>query len=299
MSDGGWIKIHRKIIDNPLFEVNPSARHVFVDLLFRTAWKDTVLDWRGRPVTIQRGQVMISVRGLCAISGKSLQEIRTIISNLATHRMIEINTPINRGPMVITICNYSKYQDQQHTANTPNNTQPTHPLTHSQHTKEEEEEERKETPLTPQGGNAPRSKDLLGDTTQDEPQVPKSKAQPIQEAYDAYQAIALECNLPQSRSLTPSIRKSIGARLREYGIDGWRDALAAIERSSFLTGGNDREWRVSLPWLIKPSNFEKVVSGNYGNGRHTGPNEFASDPEMDRLVELQQQRWLAQRELDD
>ena len=45
-------------------------------------------------------------------------------------------------------------------------------------------------------------------------------------------------------------------------------ALANIERSSFLTGTNDRGWRASLDFLLQPASFAKVHDGGYGNGRH-------------------------------
>lgn len=51
-------------------------------------------------------------------------------------------------------------------------------------------------------------------------------------------------------------------------MDGWKQALAHIERSSFLTGTNDRNWRLSFGWFLKTENFAKVLEGTYGNGRH-------------------------------
>jgi len=88
-------------------------------------------------------------------------------------------------------------------------------------------------------------------------------------AFEAYNATALECALPQAAKLTPDRQRKIIARLKDYGLDGWTQALANIERSSFLTGTNDRGWRASLDFLVKPDSFAKVHDGGYGNGRHT------------------------------
>lgn len=139
----GFIKLHRRIMDNPLFQQKPAARHLFIDLLSLAAWKDTTQDWRGKPVAIARGQVMISTRSVADMCGFGHQAVRTILKQLASHEVVKINTLPNNGPMVITICNYSKYQDEQHTANTVANT----PLTHCQHTKERREEDKKELTL--------------------------------------------------------------------------------------------------------------------------------------------------------
>lgn len=129
----GWIALHRKILGNPLFEANPAARHLFVDMLMRAAWQTCQQDWRGNPVEVQRGQLMISTRELARLTGFGHQKTRTILASLANHSMIEVNTLPNQGPMIVSVCKYSEYQDQQHTANTPDNTQ----LTHTQHTKEQ------------------------------------------------------------------------------------------------------------------------------------------------------------------
>lgn len=91
------------------------------------------------------------------------------------------------------------------------------------------------------------------------------------EAFQSWNATALRCGLPQASRLTPDRVRMIGARLKDYGLDGWTQALANIERSSFLTGTNDRGWKASLDFLCQAKSFGKVHDGGYGNGRHTGP----------------------------
>jgi hypothetical protein len=88
------------------------------------------------------------------------------------------------------------------------------------------------------------------------------------EAFNAYNATALECGLPQAAKLTPDRQRNIIARLKDYGLEGWTQALANIEKSSFLTGTNDRGWRANLDFLLQPASFAKVHDGGYGNGRH-------------------------------
>lgn len=105
----------------------------------------------------------------------------------------------------------------------------------------------------------------------DNPPTPQRGPTPLEalRAYEAYNATALRCGLPQAAKLTPDRQRKIIARLRDYGDDGWAQALANIERSSFLTGKNDRGWRVNLEFLLQPTSFAKVHDGGYGNGRHT------------------------------
>ena len=87
-------------------------------------------------------------------------------------------------------------------------------------------------------------------------------------AFESYNATALRCGLQQASKLTPDRKRKIGARLKDFGLDGWHRALANIEKSSFLTGSNDRVWRANLEFLLQASSFAKVHDGGYGNGRH-------------------------------
>lgn len=139
MNSGGFFKIWRKIKEHPLFESDHDARHFFFDLLGDVAFKETVQDWRGRPIVVPRGSVMVSQRGMAKRYGFSHQKVRTMISRLENHKVVKINTLPNKGPTLLSICNWDKYQQRQHTVNTPVNTEPTH----CQHTKEEGEEVKK------------------------------------------------------------------------------------------------------------------------------------------------------------
>lgn len=82
-------------------------------------------------------------------------------------------------------------------------------------------------------------------------------------AFESWNALALECKLAQAAKLTPQRQKSIRARLREYGADGWARVLDAVRASPFLRGTNERGWRCDLDWLIGPTNFGKVYDGRY------------------------------------
>lgn len=112
------------------------------------------------------------------------------------------------------------------------------------------------------------------------PQPPKGGPTPSDalRAFEAYNATALRCGLPQAANLTPDRSRKIIARLRDYGLDGWDRALANIERSSFLTGTNDKGWRASLEFILQASSFAKVHDGTYGNGRHSAAKGGPSKP---------------------
>lgn len=102
------------------------------------------------------------------------------------------------------------------------------------------------------------------------PPTPKGGPTPLDalRAFEAWNATALKCALPQASKLTPDRQRKIIARLKDYGPEGWAQALTNIERSSFLTGKNDRNWTATLDFVLQPASFSKVHDGTYGNGRH-------------------------------
>ncbi len=76
---------------------------------------------------------------------------------------------------------------------------------------------------------------------------------------------------PKPTALTPKRERSMRARLKEHGIDGWTAAVTRAEASSFIP--KMRGW--SLSWFIEPENFAKVHEGNYDDRRSTDPPKAA------------------------
>lgn len=121
---------------------------------------------------------------------------------------------------------------------------------------------------------------------EENPLPPKGGATPMDvlRAFESYNATALRCGLPQASRLTPDRQRKIIARLKDYGLEGWDQALANIEKSSFLTGQNDRAWRASLEWLLQAASFSKAHDGGYGNGR--GADHASSAPKKRSVMDV-------------
>lgn len=123
------------------------------------------------------------------------------------------------------------------------------------------------------------------------------------EAFNAFNAIALRCALPQAAKLTPNRERSIVARLKDYGLDGWHRALANIEKSKFLTGGTEQGFRADLDFVCQAKSFGKLHDGGYGNGRHApakapsvfsrpSPDDEAWKDQIAREMHEKDQEWL-------
>ena len=56
------------------------------------------------------------------------------------------------------------------------------------------------------------------------------------------------------------------ARLKEYSLEEVVYAIDKIKQSDFLQGKhNGKPWQITFDWFILPSNFPKVLEGNYDN----------------------------------
>jgi DNA-binding transcriptional regulator YhcF (GntR family) len=91
--DGGWIKLHRKLLDNPLFQRDPTAIHVFLFLL-----------------------LFANRQGICTI-GRSQLELHTGIKKMTAYKALKrlekckmVNTSSNNLYTEVSICNWSIYQ---------------------------------------------------------------------------------------------------------------------------------------------------------------------------------------------
>jgi hypothetical protein len=63
-------------------------------------------------------------------------------------------------------------------------------------------------------------------------------------------------------------RKSmVRARIREHGKETFMAVVKMACESNFLRGQNKSNFTATFDWIIKPSNFEKILSGNYSNKR--------------------------------
>lgn len=130
----GWFAIKRGMLDHPIFHKRPDRTYVWIWMMETAAFQDTRQDASGRPVEVKRGQILTSFRQIEAATGVGVQVIRTLFKLLEGERAI--NTDTSNGRLLVTICNYDKYQSSKPSSNTPANTAPTQ----RQHTKETREQ---------------------------------------------------------------------------------------------------------------------------------------------------------------
>jgi hypothetical protein len=80
---------------------------------------------------------------------------------------------------------------------------------------------------------------------------------------EAWNATAERIGLAPVRKLTPERRRKLQTRIHQNSIDDFTEAIAAIERSPFLRGENDRGWKANFDFLLQPTTFAKLTEGTY------------------------------------
>lgn len=85
---------------------------------------------------------------------------------------------------------------------------------------------------------------------------------PFAKIKDLYHKICI--SYPKLRSIDGNRKKAITARWRTYkSLDIFKELFQIAENSSFLKGNNDRNWSADFDWMMKPTNFSKILEHKY------------------------------------
>ena len=72
-----------------------------------------------------------------------------------------------------------------------------------------------------------------------------------------------EVALPSIRSMTNSRKGSINARVKEFDEETVLKVIDMVSKSDFLLGKQGDWNNCNFDWVFKPSNFAKILEGNY------------------------------------
>ncbi len=62
------------------------------------------------------------------------------------------------------------------------------------------------------------------------------------------------------------VRKGfMNGRVGEYGLDKVINVLRLAGENDFLNGANDKAWKADFEWIMRPTNFIKIMEGKYNN----------------------------------
>jgi biotin operon repressor len=127
MLDSGWVCLHRKIIEWEWFD-DPIMVKFFIYCVSKANFEDKT--YRG--IALKRGEFITSIPSLCADLKLTEQVVRTCIKRLKLTG--ELTDKTTNKYRIISLCNYSKYQDKQDNDNRQTNSLANRQLTDKQQT---------------------------------------------------------------------------------------------------------------------------------------------------------------------
>ena len=92
-------------------------------------------------------------------------------------------------------------------------------------------------------------------------------------------------SLPSIRKLSRRRKEHINARWREEkNIEVFKTVFEKAEKSSFMTGNNNRNWTADFDWIIKnDNNFNKILEGKYDDKEKE---KYHSTVDYDDITEM-------------
>lgn len=251
MSDVKWIKITTDIFNDEkmlLIESLPEADSMIVIWfkLLCLAGKEN-----NSGVFLMNDKIAYTDKMLATIFRRKESTIQLALKTFEQFGMIEI---INE---VITIPNWGKYQKLDQLENKKEYMR--------EYMREYREKQRVLTCKTNGKTNSKTNVNSLegeGDKEGDkEGEREKKERINYQQIVNLYNETCV--SFPRCVSLSETRKKAINARLKKYSIDDFKTIFRKAEASSFMKGANNRNWIASFDWMIKDSNFAKILEGNY------------------------------------
>ena len=223
MSQPGWIKIHRALMDH-WSSSEPEALAVWVRMLCEANYEEKTTLVYGQLVTVKRGQLIFGLEKFSARSGVSVKKLRRIVDMLVSDGML--GRQVMQRFSMLTITCYDKYQD----------------MGKQEASIGQAEGNRR---ATPKEGNKSRSKESTMSSELD----------------DGVSAVIEKINNITGKKLmasTKAHRENISARLREgHSV---KDLISVVEVKAAEWMGTKYEAYLVPSTLFTPKNFARYLS---------------------------------------
>lgn len=259
MCDSGWIKLYRKLLDNPLWkDCTAQQKVVMVTLLLMANHEPKKWIFKGEEYECKAGQFITSLNSIQQEVGSdiSIDQIRRSLVKLEKFGFLT-NKSTNKNRL-ITIENWGLYQfkDEQPPSEPPSNRQATAkqpPTNKNVRIKECKDSIITNTKYVPLGSEDVEEQGKLNMQSQ------------IDRVVEAWNKLDGVCHI---RKVVPGTKryKLLTARIKEFGLETVLECVVGVGHSSFLKGYTSSEgWKADFDWTVKPANFIKILEGRYAD----------------------------------
>ena len=83
--------------------------------------------------------------------------------------------------------------------------------------------------------------------------------------------------IPQIEGVDAKRQELLNTCIREFGKDALFTVIQKAAASSFLNGGGRSSFVARFEWIFKPSNFRKILEGNYDDNVKPNKNNHGAD----------------------
>ena len=232
----GWIKLHRTLLENPIFN-NEKFLKVWVWCLLKASHKEHKRQIGRREISLQPGQFIFGRKAAAEELNIAASSIWAYMLLLKKGKNIDIKS--SNKFSIISIVNWDFYQHQ-----------------------EEDHDSNADNKWTTDGQQMDTNKN-------DKNEKNDIKGQdhiPYKQIVDLYHSICI--SFPKVVQITDNRKTAIRARWKQYNSDMkiFDTLFQKAEASLFLKGNNERKWRAGgFDWFINEQNMAKVLEGKYDN----------------------------------
>lgn len=300
----GWIKLYRKITENPLYFSEAFTRlQAWIDLLIIANHDESYIYVRGNKVEIKRGQVGKAQDTLADRWKWSRGKVDRFLKEL--EKSGQIVRQKNSVMFLISIVNYEVYQCGSTTESTADKTTDDTPKDttdgrqiipqNGQQTDQQTDVNKnvkKNNILSPKVDNIPsppKGEEALtpapaskaADPKMEDEEIiqpePSQKKKPLPAKKIADMWNATCTSYPKIFTLSDARKNKIRIRVEEMGgiekaMPIMQTIFKKMQESKFLKGESKRGWKASFDWVFENAkNWVKVWEGNYDEKKDDSP----------------------------
>ena len=242
----------------------------FIDLLLLASYKQRQMKMKCGVLTLQRGEIAISIQNLAKRWSVSYHQCRTILNTLAKEERIELRSELQ--VTIIKVINYDLYQGAEESGEVNGevrnevNGEVSGEVTNEVSGEQLKKVYKKESIITKENIINKLIISKKGGT-------PFPSAEII-EFWNAEMDKA-KAIVPRMKTMTDLRKRMAAARLREYDAEDFVTVIENCAKSNFLNGHNDRGWTPDFTWAMGPDHFAKILEGRYDNITTTAVNSTA------------------------
>ena len=115
----GWIKLHRKTLDNPIICKDNDTLAIWIYLLLNATHQEIPALFKGKKITLKKGQLITGRNSIGRQLNISSSKVQRVLKIFEDDGQIEQQT--NNQNRLISIVNWDKYQENEQQMNTNKN----------------------------------------------------------------------------------------------------------------------------------------------------------------------------------